>query len=614
MERIARLEAAIAAGDPSLTVFGHLRLGIGGQERDLLLGPVPKIGGDVSTLDWQTAPLAEAFFVVKEGEDYALEEGGRVLEGRLLEKNVVVLDGARRLQKVRCPLGTAVRDGDGWRFEPEPWPLLSPRAPAEQHPFRSPLDVELDDAQKAIVGLPASRHALILGEAGFGKTTVALHRMLKLREEKGQSFLGAMVVPTDGLKRLAELVLLRRRVHDVEVWTYDAWCEAVARAAFIDLPPRLSQNTQSRVLRLKRHGAVKPVLEQFVAAHPTPSVHEDHPTRSKALARWLDLEQLFGDLKWTSQIVAGANGALPPNTAPETCAHTRVQFMDPTEAAHSHVDSERLTTVDGRRIDEGTPMEDAQSVDVEDFAVLFALERLRTGPRKQPLQLGRFDVLLLDEAQEFAPLELELMGRAIKPTGVVVVAGDAAQQVDATAHFEGWDGTMRAMGVPSFEKATLAVNYRCPPEVTRLARGVLEGGRPFEGGEKISHFQAEHSLHLLAWLTDSLRALEVQDPSASIAVICRSPASARSFHRLLGRGLTPRLALDGAFDFRPGTVVTSVEDVKGLEFDHVVLPDAAANVYVDTAESRRALYVAVTRASHRLVLSAAGPFSPLLGL
>jgi DNA helicase IV len=44
----------------------------------------------------------------------------------------------------------------------------------------------------------------------------------------------------------------------------------------------------------------------------------------------------------------------------------------------------------------------------------------------------------------------------------------------------------------------------------------------------------------------------------------------------------------------------------------VILADASASTYPDTAEARRALYVAVTRATHRLTLASVGPQSPLL--
>jgi DNA helicase IV len=58
--------------------------------------------------------------------------------------------------------------------------------------------------------------------------------------------------------------------------------------------------------------------------------------------------------------------------------------------------------------------------------------------------------------------------------------------------------------------------------------------------------------------------------------------------------------------------VTTVDQVRGLEFDTVIVPDATADAYPDDPAARRALYVAVTRTRHQLVLAAAGKGTPLL--
>ena len=51
---------------------------------------------------------------------------------------------------------------------------------------------------------------------------------------------------------------------------------------------------------------------------------------------------------------------------------------------------------------------------------------------------------------------------------------------------------------------------------------------------------------------------------------------------------------------------------KGLEFDHVIVPDAQAETYPDTPLARRRLYTAVSRAMHRVTLISQGDLSPLL--
>ena len=74
-----------------------------------------------------------------------------------------------------------------------------------------------------------------------------------------------------------------------------------------------------------------------------------------------------------------------------------------------------------------------------------------------------------------------------------------------------------------------------------------------------------------------------------------------------------RLALHGDFRFARGIQVTAVEDIKGLEFDVVLIPDLSPRAWPDSPPSRRALYVAATRATHRLWLTTCAEWSPLVG-
>jgi superfamily I DNA/RNA helicase len=88
--------------------------------------------------------------------------------------------------------------------------------------------------------------------------------------------------------------------------------------------------------------------------------------------------------------------------------------------------------------------------------------------------------------------------------------------------------------------------------------------------------------------------------------VCRSPLRARRLVAALhARELPARLVFDGRFLAR-GVQVSTVEEVKGLEFDFIVVPDAGALDYPDDEASRRALYVAVTRARHQVVLACTG--------
>ncbi|WNG19854.1 ATP-binding domain-containing protein [Cystobacter fuscus] len=612
-----RLLAAVRAWHPggAPPYFAHMRLETGPREVDVLLAASTHVGPSLSLIDWRTAPLAEVFFAYEEGEEYDIEVGERVVSGRLLEKNLLGFE-AGALAWIDTGEETRLEyTGTDWRrSEDTLLPQMTPRPAAARQPFRSPLEVRLDAAQQRVVDLPRNRSVLLLGEAGFGKTTVALHRLVELQREAGPGFRGAVLVPTEGLSRLTRLMLERRGVEGIDVWTYARWAASMARRVFKDLPRRESVDATSGVIRLKRHPALRGILEEFIQRHPKPVRDEDRPTSSRARASRVDLEHLFGDRSWMERVLCAMAGALPPSVAAEVTEHTRIQFLDPTEIEYAHVDRENLVTVDGQRIDAGTPMEDADSVDTEDYAVLFELERLRTrADGAKPGALAAYDCMVIDEAQEFAPLELALLRRGLRPGGTFIVAGDAAQQVDPTSFFGGWDAVLEELAVPTAERAVLEVSYRCPDDVTALARSLIDPERVApRDPPSITHCRRDNLFHLAVWLTRESRALLTEDPSASLAIICRSPEAARTFAQALRHGPPARLALAGQFEFRPGLTVTCVQEIKGLEFDYVLIPDATASTYPDTPESRRALYVAVTRATHRLGLGSAGAWSPLL--
>jgi DNA helicase IV len=273
-----------------------------------------------------------------------------------------------------------------------------------------------------------------------------------------------------------------------------------------------------------------------------------------------------------------------------------------------------LTTSDGRSIDEGTPTEDAYSIDAEDHAVLFEIERLRAqATGTAPISLARYDCVMIDEAQEFAALELALIGRTVFQDGSLIVAGDAAQQVDPASFFVGWERVMQDLAAERHTRAVLDVNYRCPPDVTALARSIIDPALPGPSPHPtIAIAPASSVFHQATWLGAALRDVQRLDWWASIAIICRTAEGARAFARGVRHQVTPRLALDGLFDFKPGLILTCVAEVKGLEFDLIIVPDATASTFPDTGDSRRALYVGVTRTTHRLTLGAPGALSPLI--
>jgi RecA/RadA recombinase len=471
-------------------------------------------------------------------------------------------------------------------------------------PAVSLVDVSLDAAQRRVVELPRGRAALVLGEAGHGKTTVAIHRLARLAKED-PALRAVVVVPGEGLRRLIERALVRLGV-DAPVVTFDRFARAQARRAFPDLPRRESVDATAATIRLKRDPALR-VAVDAIAARDATVIDDDPEGLPTARAA---LQHLFGDRTLLERVVAASEGRVPAHAIDETLDHTRVQFGLTSEEAWAHVDDRaRLVPVDRRALDDGTPDADAGALDSEDYAVLFAIDRARakrTGAR--PAAPRRWDCLVIDEAQELAPIELALLGRSVKTRGTLVVAGDADQLLDPAVTFEGWDATMRRLRRADHERVVLDVGYRSAPQVAALARSIRAGSGPAPG--EVASFDDEASL--ATRLAADLAAATEANARATIAVIARSPLFARRLAARLRAHLPVRLVLDGAFSFAPGVDVTTVDQVRGLEVDRVVVPDASRATYPDDPASRRALYVAVTRARADVTLLAPGAPSPIV--
>lgn len=581
---------------------GYLAVATERGDRTYLLGPRTQVEGELAMLDWRTAPLAEAFFRYRPGEAYEIEAGERTASGRVIARWVIAGHGEALIGEDRA-IG---RDGE--RVVPRPQPIAAP--PRD----RSVLPV-LDPEQQAAVDLPADTSLVLDGEAGVGKTLVALFRIASLARRAraaGRRFRALVLVPTEGLRRLVRILADRLAIEKLEIAMLEPWLIERARAAFPGLPRRISEDAAAQVIALKRHPAVRAVLDDFVGWKPPRT--DDRTARSR-----VRLLHLFGDRPRLERIVAASAGALPERAVAATMGHTRVQFEVTTEKAFAHVDADRLVALDGRRLDAGTPMSDAHTFDAEDVPVLFELVRRGALPAAE---LAVYDHIVVDEAQLRAPMELAAIGDALAPRGTVTLAGDHRQASDETAWFSGWDAARAELRRPRWAEVTLEVTYRSVPAISAFARSIVETGGPGAAGPSVPDepppdpavwaSRCPGALAQAAALCWHLDALIERDPWREICVIARTPEHARRLHAELSRGLDPVLVLDGDFRFDPGVVVTTATAVSGLEFDAVVIPDLSPAFYPASPELARALYVAATRARDWLWILTPEDWSPLV--
>ncbi len=465
--------------------------------------------------------------------------------------------------------------------------------------------VRLDPIQRRVVGLPSSRSVLVLGAAGSGKTTVALRRLRELwarARDSHRAFRCAVIVPSDGLVALTEGMMNRTALRMFSPTTLNAWLRRAARASFAGVPEKMGRDASTGSILLKRHPAVRRAVRKLA--------RELGPVR---FTEAYDLFYLWSDSRLLDEIVSESKGLLTQEMGREVLQHACLQFSELDEDDDEFA---RTRTEDGFDVVEGTPLQDAGSLDVEDYPVLFELDRVRAGPNFQRLPRKLlFDHIVIDESQDIAPMELAVLGRGLKPGGALTVVGDERQQTDVSAYFTGWGATTRELALKRPEIVHLEHSYRCPARVAQFSRALLESSvhSPAHGVETgddllLTRFADESTL--VHDLSRELARVRKRDPSVRMALICRSASDARRLYGLLNGKLPCRWGCAG----RGGQgvlSVTHVAEVKGLEFEIVILPDLTPETYPDQPEARRALYVAATRTLDQLCLATTGEWSPL---
>src|SRR5690606_14386928 len=111
---------------------------------------------------------------------------------------------------------------------------------------------------------------------------------------------------------------------------------------------------------------------------------------------------------------------------------------------------------------------------IEDFTILLALLHHFTGKYQTSRgELSRYSHILLDEAQEFSPLELTVTGHSLSERGSITIAGDALQQTDATSIFTSWDDLLNDLDLPQVDAQHLTTSYRSTKPIMDFAYKVL---------------------------------------------------------------------------------------------------------------------------------------------
>jgi DNA helicase-2/ATP-dependent DNA helicase PcrA len=609
--------------DPSSPYFAHLRLREKGTERDILLGKATRLQHGVRIVDWRNAPISKIFYRYQQGDEYEEEIAGRTLNGEVVARRTVAIRN-RVLQRVEAPEGTFSADSE----QPEGWRQVSIQAPrlaggqgaalrahqaGEAGHRRLGTDLEgtrrradkhlpdiaglIDPTQFDLITRPTSGFLVIRGTAGSGKTTVALHRIAFLAYDDPEidSGLTQVVVFSRALRDYVSHVLPALGVYRVHVRTFYEWAAEHARRLFPKLPRKQREHTPATVHRLKLHPALLVAFERHVQRQEGPAT----------------AEQVIDD--WHSVLSQGSFlESVLDEVAPDS--FSREQIRSATDWCRDRCRDVIAWT-------EGDISVDAE-LDAEDDALLLFAWQTRIG--RLPGANGRplvYRHIAVDEVQDFAPIEVRVLLGCLDERQSITLAGDTQQHIVQDGGFTSWASFFKNLGLEGAEVNTLEISYRCSHQVATFALELLgdlrEDERPpltTRSGPPVELFRFTDHGAAVAFLADALKELAAKEPLASVVILTPNSEISGIYARGLANGEVAHLhrVESQDFSFAPGVEITEIDQVKGLEFDYVILVEVSAAHFPDTPAARRLLHVGATRAVHQLWLTSVATPSPIV--
>jgi DNA helicase-2/ATP-dependent DNA helicase PcrA len=521
----------------------------------------------------------------------------------------------------------------------------------------------IDPRQFELVTTPRPGVVVIQGGAGSGKTTIGLHRMAYLAYAHPNRYPSRrMLVVTYGSALAAYIsqVLPALGVEGVKVVTFPVWAERTLNRALPNLAVRVLDDAPPPVERVKSHPALLAEVERraraFRGKRGPRAVVQLWAEIMTDRQRLLDLlttgrgglraDEVNEAFRHISERVAAVTDREPRAPAPprpprrrgreqrsrerqaavELAASLEMQVtarpgLDATAVQDDEDDGDEDAEIRGSVGIDGVRTEgEDPELDLGDVALLLrAHQIIRRG--KDSAQLCH---LFVDEAQDLSPLELSVLIGETEATAAgersVTLAGDTAQRLFLDNGFADWRTVLEQLHLQHVAVEPLRIAYRSTRQILELARfamGPLADGEPPRAprsGAPVEAHRFPGTGAAVGFLAQALRPLFQREPRATVGVLARHPEQADRWFDVLRRAEIPGLRRVRAqdFSFRPGVEVTEIRQVKGLEFDYVVIVEANAATFSTDAESRHLFHIAATRAAHQLWLLCTAAPSPLI--
>ncbi|MDR1549853.1 MAG: AAA family ATPase [Hungatella sp.] len=221
--------------------------------------------------------------------------------------------------------------------------------------------------------------------------------------------------------------------------------------------------------------------------------------------------------------------------------------------------------------------------------------------------------VVIDEAQDYYPLHFEIFHLLFQKAKFTVL-GDINQTLEKSEDLSLYQQIRKIFNKKKSSLVTMDKSFRCTNEILNYGLRFLEQSTEIKSfnrkGDEPEIYAAEDQLSFHDMIVSEVKSC-LEMGYQSIGLICKTEKNALFLFECLKDKADIQLIKNESTTDLHGVFIIPVYMSKGLEFDAVLICDADAENYY-SQDDKKLLYIACTRALHRLNLFCRGEASPLL--
>ena len=221
--------------------------------------------------------------------------------------------------------------------------------------------------------------------------------------------------------------------------------------------------------------------------------------------------------------------------------------------------------------------------------------------------------VVIDEAQDYYPLQYEIFNLVFSNAKFTIL-GDMKQTLAKKEDISFYEQIQKILNKKKSSLIMLDKSFRCTNEILNFSLKFIEQSSQIKSfnrnGDSPKVYIADNSEIFIDEIVKEINLCQ-EKGFQSICLICKTEKNSTYLFNKIKHKLDIQLIKNGSASDLQGVFILPVYMSKGLEFDAVLICDADSQNYHDE-DDKNLLYVACTRALHKLSLFCENEVSPLI--